>query len=174
MNYLYHAVPQNMEGSLLYPFNELQKIKKTIAEKANEKYIGRESSQQETIDRLNCTWGDVINFIAVDPRELSQARKALGRPLSGRFYQIDPHQLEPAKTAVYLFQSQTVDEKNQADEFVAYDPDKLDPYVAIPLRTIEYYKECLALDRPMMAFAHVPHILYRGTVDISQAEIIEI
>ena len=42
MNYLFHMVPQNMQGNTLYPLNDLREVNPKIYKEHKKKYKGRE------------------------------------------------------------------------------------------------------------------------------------
>ncbi|MBK8551651.1 MAG: hypothetical protein IPL53_11555 [Ignavibacteria bacterium] len=74
MNYLYHRVPKNLRGNVLYPLNTLKEIHPDLYEQQASKYAGREHITCQIIPILNCLWNDVLHFSAVNPEEISAYR----------------------------------------------------------------------------------------------------
>ena len=70
MIYLYHSVPKNLEGSILYPLNTLKGKHPDIYEQQVSKYVGREHIKEQRIPILDCLWNDVLHFSAVNPKEV--------------------------------------------------------------------------------------------------------
>ncbi len=68
MIYLYHSVPKNLQGNILYPLNTLKEKHPEIYEQQVSKYVGREHMTQQRIPILDCLWNDVLHFSAVNPK----------------------------------------------------------------------------------------------------------
>ncbi|MBI2087070.1 MAG: hypothetical protein HYT69_02770 [Candidatus Zambryskibacteria bacterium] len=68
MEYLYHQIPKNMFGTLLYPLNVLKETHPEIYAEHAKKYVGREQLLTATVPPLNCLWNDVLHFTAIAPR----------------------------------------------------------------------------------------------------------
>ena len=71
MAFIYHKVPADMSGNILYPLNVMEKINPEIYEKAVKKYEGREYLMREVIPWLNCLWNDVLHFSIVHPTKIA-------------------------------------------------------------------------------------------------------
>ncbi len=62
----------------------------------------------------------------------------------------------------------------ESRDFRPFDPKKIDEYANVPEETLLYYKEkFLKGERPLF-FHHVPHILYKGTIEIEGLAVIEL
>ena len=70
MEVLYHRVPTNMSGTILYPLNELKKLHPELYAEHVKKYEGREQLLTTEVPPLECLWNDVLHFTAVAPSEL--------------------------------------------------------------------------------------------------------
>ena len=70
MMYLYHSVPRNLHGNILYPLNALTEKHPEIFEQQVSKYVGREHITQQRIPVIDCLWNDVLHFSAVNPKEI--------------------------------------------------------------------------------------------------------
>jgi hypothetical protein len=164
-----------MHGDILYPLNELKGIYPNIYAEAIEKYTGRESVMEQRIPRLDCLWNDVVHLSAVHPKVVDDALIELGSHLPARrFFVIDSHSLENEKTIVYLYQHHTRAEKLTLTNFTKYDPNDLEKLAVLPEETKSYYKEALARGERPLFWHRVPHILYKGSIDIRDCEVIEI
>lgn len=170
MPYLYHMVPSVMEGSVLYPLNELKEIYPAAYERAFKKYDGRLKTTMEVVPTLgNCRWNDVLFFVAVHPAEVRQVQKEAGLKFNGplRAYQLELSKFDASLITSYFHV------RNGARYFAPFRPELLENYVNFQKDSLEYFKECKGSGRRPMIFGHVPHILYRGTVDITGVPIVE-
>ena len=124
MIYLYHIVPKNLKGNILYPLNSLKEIYPDIFQARLKNYAGRESIMQHWIPTLNCLWNDVLQFSAVDPKEVKQALIEAGRDPDFNLtcYQVDPKILSPENTIVYLYAHENVKDKLHPGNFIPYNP----------------------------------------------------
>ena len=68
MNYLYHRVPDNFQGTTLYPLNDLKDILPDIYTRHISKYEGRAHIVERHIPIFDdCLWNDVVFLSAVEP-----------------------------------------------------------------------------------------------------------
>ncbi len=164
--FLYHMVPEDMRGDVLHPLNKLKDAHPDIYVKEVAKYKGREELMKKEIAMLECIWNDVMHLVAVNPQELKKALLAAGmEPKEMRFYQIDPEMLNPEKTTIYLYQE-------GKDSFLAYDPKNLAERASLPEETKAYFKETIQKGEKPLLFIGVPHILHKGSIDISKLPVI--
>jgi len=171
MPYLYHRVPWNLEGSVLYPLNTLKDTHPEIHDHHIRKYEGREHVLESRIPSLNCMWNDVLFFTAVHPSLLRKAWEEIGikLPEPFRFFEIDAQSFEPSDATVWLFERG----KDDMTGYRSFEADSVEDYSQLPPETLEYYREQHTQGLRPFLFIFVPHILYRGSVDISSARIIE-
>ena len=173
MNYLYHFVPPNMVGHTLYPSSVLENIHPEVAEFHRRKYINRPTLPFERIPTLNCLWKDVIFLSPVIPQNTAEAFKSCGIELrKRRFFRIDPRKIEPSLATIWLADGGS----RSPETFIPFDPEVLGRYSQIPERTLKYYRSMVAEGRrrEILVYALVPHVLFKGTIDVSDAEIIVI
>lgn len=137
MQKLYHFAPDDMAGDVLYPLNELKEVHPEIYEEQKDKYEGREFVMDREISYLNCLWNDVLHLTAVHPRAI---KEALGSDKTFKTFAIDPYQLDPDQTVVYLYQEEGGDLSKS--DFKPYEPDEVDDYSSLPQETKEYYEKC--------------------------------
>lgn len=169
MNYLYHIVPKSIIGNILYPLNSLKDIYPDIYEERLKNYAGRESIMQHWIPFLNCLWNDVLQFSAVDPKEVKQALIDAGRypDFNMTCYQVDPKLLNPENTIVYLYAHENIKDKLMRENFTAYDPEDVSKYSAMPQATKDFYKERIEGGGRVLLFHRIPHILYKGNLEVT-------
>lgn len=173
--YLYHMVPADMQGSTLHPLNSLkEKHPELYAEKAS-KYKGREHVMEQFLPTLEAAWNDVLHFTAVSPQELKQALIDAGmEPTEMKFYEVDPELLDPAHTTIYLYQDKSSEDKLNPENFSPFEPENLEQHATLPQETREYYKEMFGKgDRPLL-FVGVPHVLHKGSLDVSDLPVISV
>lgn len=161
-----------MEGDILYPLNELKEIYPKIYEKKVTKYQGREHLLDEVIPILNCKWNDVLHFSPVHPKEIQRVFKEINHEFHGKFLEIDPKLLNPDKTVLYLYF--TDGPGLNPKEIIRFNPNELDKYSELRYETKKYYREkYLTNERPLL-FYKIPHILFKGSIDIKETAVLEI
>ncbi len=176
MNYLYHLVPEGMRGAVLYPLNQLKEVYPEAYEAQAKKYHGRESTMLQKIPRLDCLWNDALHLTAVHPQEVKDAMLAAGKESSWMksYYQIDAASLVSENASVYLYVSAKTREGASESEFIAYAPEDVSTYARLPQGTKDYYKEVIVKGGKPLLFHLVPHILYKGEIDVKDAPIITV
>jgi hypothetical protein len=175
MNYLYHWVPKDMQGDILYPLNALKEKYPEMYDVHKSKYKGREEMMELVIPKINCLWNDALHLSAIHPKIIKDAiALAGGRSDYKMFcYQIDPHSLDPEKTVVYLYSTPDMDMLKE-DDFIEFKPDEMNKYSSLPKETKEYYKESFGNKKRPLAFHRAPHILYKSFLNIKDVPIIEV
>jgi hypothetical protein len=177
MNYIYHRVPADMEGTMLYPLNTLKIKFSHLYQSKADKYIGREQIMERTIPTLNCLWNDVLHLTAVHPKDVKQAivdadPSFFAKPMS--FYQIDPHILVPENATVYLYRNEKLEKNFVPENFVSFDPEWVSLYSEFPEATKLYYKEMHAEGKKPLLFHRVPHILYKGSIETKGISVVTV
>ncbi len=89
-------------------------------------------------------------------------------------YEIDPELLDPKNTIVYLYKKDYVSNRMNADNFTVYDPTEIKNYITLPQLTIDYYKEIYDKGERPLVFHGVPHILYKGSLNIKDLKIVQV
>jgi hypothetical protein len=176
MNYIYHRVPPDLTGEILYPLNQLKAIYPDLHTKKIAKYIGREEVINQHIPTLDCLWNDVLHFTPIHPQEVKDTLIEAGRTesLSLRYYQVDPHLFNPEKTTIFLYDHTTTRYELLPINFRSFDPDNLEQYAHYTQITKDYFKEMYAKGAKPLLFHRVPHILYHGTLEVKDLPIIEV
>ena len=171
---LYHVRPDPLLGSVLYPLNELRDRHPDAFARARAKYEGREQVLNMRVPLLDCLWNDVLHLSPVHPAELVEALETAGATADRRrFLEIDAARLEPTRTVVFL---NSTDREHRFDEgqWAWFDPDVVGRIGRLPQATRDYYGECAREGTRPFLFAHVPHILYRGSLELTALTEIEV
>lgn len=162
MTFLYHHVPADMQGSVLYPLEKLKERAPTLWVKQVKKYEGRQGLLKCRIPPLNCLWGEVLFFSPIHPQKICDALRRAGIHRSMRCFEIPAHLLSKEKTVVMF---------SEVKEFISYTAEAIELYAEIPQHTIDYYRSC-AGEMPFL-YHGVPQILHRGTFNIAGLRIVE-
>ncbi|MBI3494497.1 hypothetical protein HY004_00745 [Candidatus Saccharibacteria bacterium] len=170
MQYLYHAVPNDLKDDKLYALNTLKEKHPDLYRIKNAKYEGREEVTQQSIPLLDCLWNDVIFLTAVHPQTLLDAYRKAGGSVdhSLRYFQIDVDSLQKDNLVVASY---TGDGYKKTYEL--YNTDNIKGYSTIPGATIDYFTKELTQGRQPLYYAYIPHVLYKGAIGTKNLPIIE-
>lgn len=172
--YLYHRVPEDMRGTVLYSLNILQDKYPEAYVQAAKKYENRQWVRELCIPMLDCLWNDVLHLTPVSPEQVRQALMEAGQTIekTWRYYRIDPKLLNPEKAVIYLDSGKG--NGVTEEDFLPYTPENLAGYTELPEVTKEYYKEMVVQGIKPLLFHKAPHVLYRGMLDVSNTTIISV
>ena len=173
MSFIYHGVPENMRGTTLMPLSMMQQEMPDLFQNQLKKYSGREEITERRIDLLNCLWTEVVQFLPLHPQIVFDLQKTLGlipEVPPYRFFEIDLSELDPAHAAIY-FKTAEGEENSQVKRLDEVDWENLQ---GVPPATRKYYASLVGTGELPFNYQFIPHVLYRGTVDISKARIIEL
>ncbi|MBV8910958.1 MAG: hypothetical protein JOZ89_09375, partial [Gammaproteobacteria bacterium] len=81
MRYVYHGVPKDMVGEIIYPLNQLRAVGPEAYELQRSKYAGREAAMDFRIPGLDLLLNDTVHCAALDPRRLLEARQRIALPI---------------------------------------------------------------------------------------------
>ncbi|WP_218839244.1 group-specific protein [Evansella halocellulosilytica] len=180
MAYVYHRVPADMTGQKLLPLNELKKSQPELYDKYTKKYMDhpkRKHLLMRKIPKLNCYWNDVIHLLPIDPTKVYGALREAGMNEKDMlFYQI-PLSLFPdhAQFAFYHYRPEAYEGPGsdmKDSEITLVNRDHFQCVEYIRKETKSYYEESIRENRPFGLFHYIPHIFYRGSINITETEII--
>lgn len=173
MTYIYHGVPEEMKGNELIPLSRMQSTYLALSDKYLEKYKGREEIIERTIPLLDCLWNDVVQLLPLHPRKVFECQKELGlidTTPSYKYFEIDLDLLNPDKTVVYF--KTAPGEENVTVKWLR-DVD-LSELQEVPEATINYYQSLIGTGEPVFNYQFIPHIIYKGSVDIRHAGVVRV
>lgn len=171
MYYVYHGVPEHIKGTKLIPLNQMHQLYPDLRKKYLEKYKGREQILERRIPLLDCSWNDVVQFLPLHPQKVFQLQQELGiisKIPPYQFYEIAAGSLDPSKTVIFL--KTAPGEENTVVKWL--DDVDLATIQDIPYATIEYFESVVGTGGLPFNYQFIPHILYKGTLDISNTPII--
>ena len=171
--YFYHGIPEDMKGSELIPLNKMLEVDPELQAQYLEKYKGREEILERKIPLLDCLWNDVVQLLPLHPRQLFGLQKELGlipEIPDYKYYQIDTSTLDPSQTVVYF---KTAPGKENVTVKWLKDV-QLEELQSIPEATRKYYESMVGTGEPVFNYQFVPHIIYKGAVDVSSAQVINL
>lgn len=166
--HLYHVVPPDMRGTILYPLNELKFRYPDLYARKVKKYEGREHILQRRIPQLrNSLWNDLLFFTAVSPGAMREAWEAAGVPYRHtHFFRFELSKFDLSVAGAWLW-------RGPRDAYYSgFYLREWEKYTAIPQSSIEYWRRELQGGRKPLMFLYVPHILYKGALDTTHAEIV--
>lgn len=162
-----------MKGTELIPLNKMLEVDPELRAKYLEKYNGREEILKRKIPLLNCLWNDVVQLLPLHPRQLFELQKELDlikEIPDYRYYRINIDALDPLQTVVYF--KIAPGEENVTVKWLR--DVQLEELHGIPEATRKYYESMVGTDEPVFNYQFVPHIIYKGTVDVSSAQVINL
>ena len=172
---LYHFVPKPLRGTTLYPLNQLKAIYPDLYEQHARKYEWRKEVMELRIPGLNCLWNDVLHLSPVHPAQVKAALQEVGFNVPTlRAFAIDEQELNTSLAVLYKYLYAGQEETEAPDNFEPFDPLTLSNHQQLPEKTKRYYAETLAEGKRPLLFVGIPHVLYRGALDVSRADILEI
>lgn len=179
MALLYHLMPKNIVGGVLYPLNQLREMHPQIYEAAMRKYEGRAEVTQRNIPLLNCLWNDVVFFTSVHPEAIRNGFIAAGSPWTPKkWVAVDPtvHRFDAQNTVIYNPNIQRAhgDYAFLPEQFSSFKAGKITTICQLPEPTQDYYRETAQRGEPIFAWRGLPHILHHGSVRIDDDQIIEV
>lgn len=178
MNYIYHLVPKNFTGTVLYPLNELMKHHPEVYTTHIKKYEGRQVLLERKIPILNCLWNDVLHFSPVHPQKIRAALFEAGFEIKTlQWFEINPESIgiNTQNTMIYLSpKREQGDFSVQVKDFELYEPKKLAEMSDIPAETMAHFKEAKEKKEQPFLFNHIPHVLFRGMLETENVKVIKV
>lgn len=168
MAYIYHGVPETIKGTALIPLSKMETVDPDLQKKYLEKYNGRESVIERHIPLLDCAWDEVVQLLPLHPRQLFTYQQQIGiinEIPDYRYFEFDVNVLDSDSAVVY-FKTAPGDDHVTVKWLADVNIDELQ---SIPQATINYYDSMVGKDEPVFNYQFIPHILYRGSIDISEA-----
>lgn len=161
--YLYHFVPEDMQGTVLYSLNEMKEMLPELFSRQISKYAGREDVKDTEIPGLG-SWNDVIHLSPIDPNKVIEAMREGGVPadFTWNVFRIDVSTLDQSKLVIM------VTHKNgdkYTKEFLPFTEQNYLQNCELPEITKQHYRDSVAKGEQPLTYAGAPHVLYKGTID---------
>jgi hypothetical protein len=167
--FAYHLVPPNLRGAVLYPLNQLKLIYPDIAAAHMTKYQGRLYLLEKPIPPLDCLWNDVLMLSPVHPTAIKAAMEEVGHfRLARKWFEIDAARFRRDNTAIFLPGTHPLEER-----ILPFEPHCLAQYTQVPEAQKQFYRQ-VEPGKPVLLFGGIPHILYKGSIDVTDVHVIEI
>ena len=179
MTSVYHLMPRNLAGNTLHPLNCLKELEPEVYETHARKYRGREEVIARVIPILECLWNDVLFFSSVHPQAIKQGYLAVGKQWKPQnWIAVDTVHAgcNAENTVIYHPDMQRLKGDFSLDptRFAPFSLDEVTTVDALPAEVLTYYQEAAKNDQPIFAWHGLPHILYRGSIDLTDVDVIEV
>ena len=172
---LFHTVPNEMRGTVLYPMNELEHVDRSAWARERAKYARREHVLALRVPPLECLWNDVLHLSPVHPADIVAELRAVGlEPLRSRFFEIDAAGLDPARTVVFVNRRASSSDEIDASQWIPFEPEALPALAGFNEASRRYYRECAKTGTQPLLWAYLPHVFHRGALDTRDLPVIEV
>lgn len=167
-------MPEQLLGTALHPLNELEERAHAAWLHARAKYDGRERVLEQRIPLLDCLWNDVLHLSPVHPGELVEALEGVGlEPGGRRFFEVDAARLDRGRAVIFR---NSTDREHRFDDgqWSWFEPGLVSPLRRLPEATRVYYAQCAREGSRPLLFAYVPHVLFRGSLEVTGLRVVEV
>lgn len=179
--FLYHRVLQEkMIGDILMPLNQLRESMPEVYRAAAAKYVGRESTMKRTIPGLDCLWNDVIQLCPLHPSQIMEQRIKAGLEWTQTtWYEIDPVKagFDSSNATIWLMLPGGYNDAGELlkpEHFVPFSLEALGQFQSLTPEAIDAYRTSVEKKTTFLLFNRVPHVFFKGTIDITQHKVIEV
>jgi hypothetical protein len=162
-----------MSGDVLYPLNQMKEVLPDIYDSQVKKYEWRKHIPKQINPQLDCLWNDVIFLFAINPITVNSAIINAGLDsLKLSYYKIPLDQLD--QTCISVWRKKTKNSEGiRESEFLPFDSTQMDSYNTLSDDSHEYFREMkMTSPKRYLIYLTVPHILYKGTINVNGLEII--
>ena len=187
MAFVYHGVPSEMVGEVIYPLTQLAAVAPEAYELQKSKYLGREVVLDARISPDGLFFNDTVHCVPLHPYRLFAARERLGfdppradasrtkgtARFSGLFFEIPVERISPHRVLWYRWETPWINGFPYADVPLVPPLDEFEPFDRGRYQELEDVTEAhFAYLRRMkdegtqpLVFVHVPHVLVAGPID---------
>lgn len=167
--------PVRFEGSSLIPLNQMDKNSDLYKSHAR-KYEGREDLMKGVIPKLDCKWNDVVQFSALDPRQIVNHLRRIEEDFKlvrTEYFKVHIDQIIGKYDAVVFDRSKKQKKGdfsiNESEVFLL--DSSYRELENVPQETLNFWNEVSRDGGKYLWFAFIPHILIKGKIDITNFEI---
>lgn len=171
---LYHRIPDKLVGDELYPLNNMKDRFPGVYKAAVVKYKGRESVMNQVIPFFNCLWNDVLFLSPVHPQAVNGLRRKYGitSPLR-RWFVIDSASLDQEQLVLFRHRPEWFLQKEPTkEEYVRFSEVPNEERVSLSKLTEAAEWAVKKFGKDALYFSCIPHILYHGSINITDLPVI--
>ncbi len=190
MRVVYHGVPRDIRGDVIYPLNRLAEIDPRLYELQRAKYAGREATLDFRVPGIDVLFNDTVHCAAIHPYQLYAQASELGfdpprRPqppvlITGLFYEIPLDRIVRHPVVWYSARTiwisaapnEDVPLEAPAEEFEPFDADRYRPLETPPPARLDYLRRVKERGERPLLFVHIPHVLIAGPIDVSGLKVV--
>lgn len=168
--YIYHHVPEKQSGDVIYPLNQLKEKFPDIYKKQFAKY---DSIKEKDVYIPGFGyWNDCINLMPVDPGLVKEELEKYGHDTNWRwrFYKIDSEELDNSNLILMIM---TENNGVLGRDFIPFNKANFEKYCHIGEATRAIFQKAKVNNEQPNTFAHVPHVLYKDSINTAKFEIVE-
>jgi hypothetical protein len=183
--FVYHAVPDGMVGSVLYPLTDLRRVSVDAFAAQRAKYAEREAVLDARITASGLRFNETIHCAPLHPHHLYRLRKQMGllatasasstEPQAKQrlFFEIPAERFREQPAYWYRWVAPWINGYPGEDvalapplkEFEPFDPVRYRELPRVPRAHIEYLGRAKRDGKRPLMFVHIPHILVAGPIE---------
>jgi hypothetical protein len=179
MAFVYHLVPNDLRGDVIYPLNQLASIHPDVYDAQRAKYVNREASLEFRIPHLGVLWNDTVHCAPIHPYFIWRARQSVGvvpaSPLPVLAFKIPVDRILVHPVVWYRNQTfwingapgEDVPLTPPADEFELFDSARYTELSDVTAGYVPYLRRMQDGGQRPLAFPQIPHVLVAGPIDVS-------
>ena len=194
MAFVYHRVPSEMVGDVIYPLNQLAAIAPERYELQRSKYLGREAVLAARISQDGLLFNDTVHCAPLHPNRLFAARERLGlhppradasrarntSRFSGLFFEIPLDRISTQRLLWYRWETPWINGFPNEDVPLAPPLEEFEPFDASRYRELSdvtdphaaYLRRMKETGKRPLLFVHIPHVLVAGPIDAHRLGVI--
>lgn len=181
MEFIYHGVPKEMQGDVLYPLFDLKDLFPAIYESEIKKYDDHPKRKElpfKKVGKLNCIRGEVLHCSSIHPSLVFKALKSVFPEgnRSVKFFKIPLEQIKNIPSVLFdMNRSEYEFGKDDPDEvFDLMDSQTYREIRIIPAAAYAFFQEWKSRgEKGAPAWGKIPHVFVKGQIDIKDCEIID-
>jgi hypothetical protein len=174
MAFIYHRVPEHMDGNILYPLNELKERNPDLYLAHQKHHEFQPRVLEGSIPKLGCFWDDVLHFTALSPTQIMATLQKLGYTIKPKYYEIDAGKLSLDKTIVFTNRPREEGAPIKVTDFIPFIPGEVGKLAYIPEEASAQERKHIPTADEFLLNYRAPYILYKGSLSVEGTKIIEV